>query len=43
MKTKFNKDSRNLLIAMLIGDGTISKNNVYKIARSYKQRDYLEW
>lgn len=43
MKTKFNKDSRNLLIAMLIGDGTISKNNVYKIARSYKQQDYLEW
>ena len=24
-KTKFNKESRNLLIAMTIGDGTIMK------------------
>lgn len=43
MKTKFNKDSRNLLIAMLLGDGTISSNYVFKIAHSDKQRDYLEW
>ena len=26
MKTKLNKDSRNLLIALLLGDGTISNN-----------------
>lgn len=43
MKTKITKQSRNLLIAMLLGDGTISNNYVYKIARSYKQTDYLEW
>lgn len=43
MKTKFNKESRNLLIALLLGDGTISKNNVFKIVHCEKQRDYLEW
>ena len=43
MKTKFNKDSRNLLIALLLGDGTISNNNVFKIAHSEAQKDYLEW
>lgn len=43
MKTKFNKESRNLLIAMLIGDGTISNNYVFKMAHSEKQREYLEW
>lgn len=43
MKTKINKKSRNLLIALLLGDGTISNNNVFKIAHSYKQKEYLEW
>lgn len=43
MKTKFNKESRNLLIALLLGDGTISNNNVFKIAHSESQRKYLEW
>lgn len=43
MKTKFNKDSRNLLIAMLLGDGTISNNYVFKIAHAEAQKDYLEW
>lgn len=43
MKTKITKDSRNLLIAMLIGDGTISNNNVFKLSHSNSQRDYLEW
>lgn len=43
MKTKFNKESRNLLIALLLGDGTISNNYVFKIAHSEKQKDYLEW
>lgn len=43
MKTKFNKESRNLLIALLLGDGTISNNFVFKIAHCEKQRDYLEW
>lgn len=43
MKTKITKESRNLLIAMLIGDGTICKNNVFKLSHGYKQKDYLEW
>ena len=43
MKSKFNKESRNLLIGMLLGDGTISNNNVFKIAHSESQKDYLEW
>lgn len=43
MKTKITKESRNLLIGMLLGDGTISSNNVYKIAHSNNQQDYLEW
>lgn len=43
MKTKFNKESRNLLIALLLGDGTISCNNVFKIAHCEAQKEYLEW
>lgn len=43
MKTKFNKESRNLLIGLLIGDGTISNNNVFKITHCEAQKDYLEW
>jgi len=43
MKTKFNKKSRNLLIAMLLGDGTISNNNVFKMCHSLEQKEYLEW
>ena len=43
MKSKLNKESRNLLIGLLLGDGTISNNNVFKIAHSDSQRDYLEW
>ena len=43
MKTKITKESRNLLIALLLGDGTISNNNVFKIAHCANQKDYLEW
>lgn len=43
MKTKFNKESRNLLIALLLGDGTICSNNVFKLAHCEAQKDYLEW
>lgn len=43
MKTKLTKESRNLLIALLLGDGTISNNNVFKLSHSETQRDYLEW
>lgn len=43
MKTKVTKESRNLLIAMLLGDGTISNNYVYKLAHAESQLDYLQW
>lgn len=43
MKSKFTKESRNLLIGMLLGDGTISNNYVFKIAHCEQQKDYLEW
>lgn len=43
MKTKITKESRNLLIGLLIGDGTISNNNVFKLAHCKEQKDYLEW
>nr|DAG00860.1 MAG TPA: LAGLIDADG DNA endonuclease family [CrAss-like virus sp. ctelJ1] len=43
MKTKITKESRNLLIGMLLGDGTICSNNVYKLCHSIEQEDYLKW
>ena len=43
MKTKFNKKSRNLIIGMLLGDGTISNNYVFKLSHGEKQKEYLEW
>lgn len=43
MKTKITKESRNLLIGMLLGDGTILNNSVYKLAHCEQQKDYLEW
>lgn len=43
MKTKITKESRNLLIALLLGDGTIMSNNVFKLAHCEQQKDYLEW
>ena len=43
MKTKIKKESRNLLIALLLGDGTICNNNVFKLAHAEQQKDYLEW
>ena len=41
MKTKFNKESRNLLIALLLGDGTICSNNVFKLCHAQEQQEYL--
>lgn len=43
MKTKINKESRNLLIGLLLGGGTISNNYVFKLSHCEQQRDYLEW
>lgn len=41
--TKLSKEQKQLLIALLIGDGTISSNNVFKLSHSIKQVNYLEW
>lgn len=43
MKSKFNKESRKLLIGLLLGDGTICNNNVFKLSHSKKQLNYLKW
>lgn len=43
MKSKFNKESRKLLIGLLLGDGTICNNNVFKLSQCIQQKDYLEW
>lgn len=43
MKSKFNKESRNLIIALLLGDGTISNNRSFKICHSKEQETYLAW
>lgn len=40
---KITKTNRNLLIGLLLGDGTISNNNVFKLAHSSKQSEYLQW
>lgn len=47
-KTKFNKDSRNFLIGLLLGDGTICKNNktgscMMKVHHGRNQKEYTEW
>ena len=46
-RTKFNKESRNLLIAMLLGDGTLCKPKTgsvnMKIHQGRFQKEYTEW
>lgn len=43
MKSKTNKESRNLMIAMLLGDGTVSNNYVFKLSHGAAQKEYLQW
>jgi len=43
MKTKFNKESRNLMIAMLLGDGSINTVNGFRMTHCEKQKNYLQW
>lgn len=43
MKTKFNKDSRNLMIALLLGDGSISNTHGFRMTHCPAQKEYLEW
>lgn len=40
---KLNKEQKSLLIALLLGDGTISSNFVFKLSHSEEQREFLEW
>lgn len=40
---RLSKEQKSLLIALLIGDGTISSNYVFKLSHSTLQREYLEW
>jgi LAGLIDADG DNA endonuclease family len=38
-----SKEQKQLLIALLIGDGTISNNNVFKLSHASQQIEYLQW
>ncbi len=40
---KLSKEQKSILIALLIGDGTISSNYVFKLSHSTHQRAFLEW
>ena len=40
---KLSKEQKSLLIGLLLGDGTISSNCVFKLSHSEAQREYLEW
>lgn len=47
-KTKFNKESRSLLIGLLLGDGTICMNHktkgcFMKVHQGRHQKEYTEW
>lgn len=42
-QNKITKESRNLLIGLLLGDGTISNNYVFKLSHATQQRAYLQW
>lgn len=43
IQRKSSKEIKSLLIAMLIGDGTISNNYVFKLSHSSPQLEYLNW
>lgn len=43
IQKSLSKEQKRLLIALLIGDGTISSNYVFKLSHSIEQKEYLEW
>lgn len=43
IKKSLSKEQKQLLIALLIGDGTISCNNVFKLSHAPQQIEYLQW
>lgn len=42
-KLRISKEKKQLLIAMLLGDGTISSNYVFKLCHGKEQEEYLKW
>lgn len=40
---KISTEAKQLLIALLLGDGTISSNYVFKLSHSLSQKEYLLW
>lgn len=42
-KLKTSKEIKSLLIGMLIGDGTVSNNFVFKLSHCIQQKEYLQW
>lgn len=43
IKRKESKETKSLLIGLLIGDGTISNNYVFKLSHCSEQSEYLNW
>ena len=43
IQKKLTKEQKQLLIALLIGDGTISSNYVFKLCHAKEQKEYLNW
>lgn len=43
IQKSLSKEQKKLLIAMLLGDGTISSNYVFKLSHAIQQREFLEW
>lgn len=43
LKNRLNENGRNLLIAVVLGDGCISRTGQLKVNHSWKQYKYVEW
>ena len=43
MKSKITKQSRNLLIAMILGDGCATKRGQFMMTHGECQLEYLTW
>lgn len=43
VKQKATKEQKAALIALLLGDGTICSNNVFKLCHAQEQQEYLNW
>lgn len=43
IQRKMTKEQKSLLIALLLGDGTISNNFIFKLCHALEQKEYLLW